>query len=278
MVTVIIPTYNRASTIKRAVESVLEQSYSDIEIIIVDDGSEDNTYEIVHELQRTDDRIVFIRHENNKGACAARNTGILNAKGEFIAFQDSDDIWLKNKLSEQMLIMKKEDVDVCFCKMKFYRNGKLGFLPTNYVAGIQSNLTTVFGIGTVTLLFRREVLLENLFDEKMPRLQEFELMLRLAKKYKIYFLDEPLVQREFSVNSISKQNEALIRACDLILEKYPSFKKDYSLASYQLAKVLIRNANKENILVGTKMILKALELDCSLRILLRIPYYYLFER
>ena len=99
-VSVIIPTYNRAHLVGRAIRSVLNQTYQDFEIIVVDDGSTDNTEEVVKSFN--DPRIRYIRHEENKGAAAARNTGIKAAKGKFIAFQDSDDEWLPKKLEKQM--------------------------------------------------------------------------------------------------------------------------------------------------------------------------------
>ena len=89
LVSVIIPTYNRAHLIKRSAMSVLNQTYSNLELIIVDDGSTDNTEEVVKSID--DNRVIYIK-QPNQGACAARNNGIDHAKGEFIAFQDSDDV------------------------------------------------------------------------------------------------------------------------------------------------------------------------------------------
>ena len=101
-VSVIIPTYNRAHLVDRAIQSVLNQTYKDFELIIVDDGSTDNTEDIIKEFQKKDERIKYIRHEENRGGSAARNTGIKAAKGEYIAFLDSDDEWLPIKLGRQI--------------------------------------------------------------------------------------------------------------------------------------------------------------------------------
>jgi len=90
-VSVIIPTYNRAHLIGRAIQSVLNQTYQDFELIVVDDGSTDNTNEVIKEFSQKDKRILYIKHDKNKGGSAARNTGIKAARGEYIAFQDSDD-------------------------------------------------------------------------------------------------------------------------------------------------------------------------------------------
>lgn len=100
LVSVIIPTYNRANLILQAVKSVLNQTYKNFEIIIVDDGSSDNTEDVINVIH--DNRIRYIKHAINKGASAARNTGIREAKGKYIAFQDSDDHWLPDKLEKQV--------------------------------------------------------------------------------------------------------------------------------------------------------------------------------
>ena len=106
-VSIIIPTYNRAHLIGRAIQSVLNQTYQNFEIIVVDDGSTDNTEEMIKEFQKHDKRIKYIRHEKNRGGAAARNTGIKVARGEYIAFQDSDDEWLPEKLEKQMDVFQR---------------------------------------------------------------------------------------------------------------------------------------------------------------------------
>src|SRR5690348_13147078 len=102
-VSVIIPTHNRSDFLRNAITSVLNQTYQDFEIIVVDDGSTDNTSEVVANF--SDERITFIRHDTNKGGSAARNTGILASKCDYIAFLDDDDEWLPDKLRKQMEIL-----------------------------------------------------------------------------------------------------------------------------------------------------------------------------
>lgn len=99
-VSIIIPTYNRRQSIGRFIKSVLNQTYRDFELIIVDDGSTDNTRELVAGFNN--ERIRYVRHEENKGEAAARNTGIKAARGEYIASHDSDDEWLHEKLAKQI--------------------------------------------------------------------------------------------------------------------------------------------------------------------------------
>jgi glycosyltransferase involved in cell wall biosynthesis len=111
LISVIIPTYNRENFIKETIDSVLNQTYKNIEILIVDDGSTDNTREIIESIN--DPRIIYI-YQDNTGASASRNTGIKNAKGEYVAFLDSDDSWLPDKLEKQIkFIQNNPQIDIC---------------------------------------------------------------------------------------------------------------------------------------------------------------------
>ncbi|MGC8603005.1 MAG: glycosyltransferase family 2 protein, partial [Desulfomonilaceae bacterium] len=112
LVSVIIPTYNRAHLIERAVNSVLEQTYDKLEIIVVDDGSTDNTGNVLSQLQDGDSRVRYIRHETNKGSQSARNTGIRNARGDYVAFLDSDDEWLPYKLEKQIPLFQNTERNI----------------------------------------------------------------------------------------------------------------------------------------------------------------------
>ena len=110
IVSVIIPTYNRAHLIDKAIKSVLNQTYQDFEIIVVDDGSTDNTNEVLKNF--TDSRIHYIFHTSNLGVSAARNTGIKTSQGEYIALLDSDDDWLPEKLDKQVDVLQNESSEV----------------------------------------------------------------------------------------------------------------------------------------------------------------------
>lgn len=120
-VSVIIPTYNRAHLVGRAIQSVLNQTYKDFELIIVDDGSTDNTEDIIKKYQKKDERIKYIRRKKNKGGSVARNTGINAAIGEYIAFLDSDDEWLTEKLERQMKVFKSTSSEVGVVYSGFFR-------------------------------------------------------------------------------------------------------------------------------------------------------------
>ena len=116
-VSVIIPTYNRANLVGRAIKSVLNQTYKDFELIIVDDSSTDNTKDVIRQFQEKDSRIEYIKHHKNKGGSAARNTVIKSSKGEYITFLDSDDEWLCEKLEKQIKLFSimPTKVGVLYC-------------------------------------------------------------------------------------------------------------------------------------------------------------------
>ncbi|GAH74960.1 unnamed protein product, partial [marine sediment metagenome] len=139
-VSVIIPTYNRAYLIGRAIQSVLNQTYQDFEIIVVDDGSTDDTEEIVRSFK--DKRIGYVRHEKNKGAAAARNTGIKAAKSEYIAFQDSDDEWLPEKLEKQMKVFENAppEVGVVYTDFLRIKGNKKIHIPFSWVTQKEGNI------------------------------------------------------------------------------------------------------------------------------------------
>lgn len=225
MVSVIIPVYNRESTIKKAITSVLDQTWSDLEVIVIDDGSTDNSANKIRSIQDT--RVKYI-YQENAGACAARNHGLDLAKGDIIAFHDSDDIWHLDKLEKQMMIFEKYDPDIVFCKLNQIRtDGTVIRLPLKIKEGFLRPIENLFEIGTQTIVAKRQVFDSMYFDKDMPRLQEFELLYRASKNYSIYCVDEGLVDYYVGLDSISSNPYKLMKACKIILEKHPEIKKDY---------------------------------------------------
>lgn len=233
MVSVIIPSYNRADKILPAVESVLNQTYTDLELIIVDDGSGDNTKEVIESIN--DSRIRYV-YQENAGACAARNNGINQAKGEYIAFHDSDDIWHKDKLEKQMDALLKNDADIVCCKLiKIYSDGKTEFKPSKLRQGFMKPVTNLFGIGTQTIVAKRKVFDEFSFDTEFPCFQECELLYRAAKKFSLYCLDEGLVDYFVGNDSISSNHTKKYYACKLFLQKHPELIKEYPLMAKRMS-------------------------------------------
>lgn len=273
MISVIIPTYNRAGTIERAMKSVLEQTYTDLELIIVDDCSDDSTADVVASVK--DQRVVYIRHELNKGACAARNTGISASRGDYIAFQDSDDIWYANKLRCQLSVLQDHCADVVFCKYRKIKDGKeAGMGPTRYTGGFLNPVVNLYGIGTQTLLGKREVFEKYNFDAEMPRFQEMELLLRISSAYSIYCMDVPLVDYEIgNADSISLNPLKLYKACILLLEKHPDLLKKYPDMGKSMSRRLlleVGNLKKNDRMSADKMYLLSFKCDPSAKCLIKI--------
>ena len=132
-VSIIIPTYNRADVLSLSVQSVLQQTYADFELLIVDDGSSDNTDIVVESWH--DDRIRYLKLPENKGVAAARNEGIRQAKYDYIAFQDSDDCWMPDKLEKQMdFFMQNPEADLLYCPYECQKaDGTVIFVPDSTI-------------------------------------------------------------------------------------------------------------------------------------------------
>lgn len=218
LISVIMPTYNRGYCIQRSVNSVLNQTYSNLELIIVDDCSTDNTESIIGAYN--DLRISYIKLKKNIGACAARNLGIQRARGKYIAFQDSDDEWLETKLEEQYIFLKKMNADMVFCSFYFFEQKKL-FPQKHYTnSEVKKELLKQNLISTQTIFSKREVFDKYKFDEKMPRFQDWDVVLRIVQTYNISHLHKGLVNVYRQNNSLSCDYRKAYKAVLRMIEKY----------------------------------------------------------
>ncbi|HEX2219826.1 MAG TPA: glycosyltransferase family 2 protein [Gemmatimonadales bacterium] len=243
-VSVVIPAYNRAATIRAAAESVLRQTWTDFELLIIDDCSTDSTFEEAKALD--DPRIRLLRNARNRGAGGTRNAGIAAARGRWIAFQDSDDEWLPRKLEKQMarLLAPGANLPAAYCGMlvigtiRDRLDGAGGrpairYIPRPEIASVEGDLlpTLIRGnvVSTQTLVVRRDVIQAlGGFDESFRALEDRELAIRLAQAGPIACVDEPLVLQRFSPNSLTRdlalQAEAKTRMVEKHLEtmrRYP---------------------------------------------------------
>lgn len=279
LVSVIIPTYNRDNTLQRAINSVLSQSYEYLELIIVDDNSNDNTESIVKNIK--DARVRYIKNETNQGPSEARNIGIRNATGSYIAFQDSDDYWLEDKLEKQMSLFNQEpELGMVYTSyLKFSDNGKRIYVPSKEIewskksGNIYDHLLEKNKIGTPTMLIRKECL-DNVgvFCRKIYALEDWELSIRIASKYKIGFLDEALLyaysSKEGVDSNVINQIEAL---CYLIGE----YKDDFirlSLLDSRIMGVIAFSVYNEQAgmdVIREMLIPNAIESQASFEILLK---------
>lgn len=223
MISVIIPVYNREKTVKKAIDSVLAQTWKDMEIIVIDDGSTDKSAEVIKSIK--DARIKYI-YQKNAGACAARNHGLDLATGDIIAFHDSDDVWHKDKLEKQLNKLNESGADIVFCKLnEFKEDGKKVLLPMTINEGMLNPVVTVMGIGTQTLVAHSYVFKNLRFDPEFPRFQELELLYRASKSFSIYCIGEGLVDYYIGKDSISSNPEKLYNACLLMKTKHPELGK-----------------------------------------------------
>jgi glycosyltransferase involved in cell wall biosynthesis len=217
ILSVVILTYRCAQYLPEAIESVLAQTYRDFEIIVVDDGSTDNTQEV---LARYGDQIRVIR-QSNQGSAAARNAGILTARGEYIAFLDADDVWLPKKLEKQVsLIEERPEVGWVYSDHRQFDESGLrasSFFEQNGLrpppeGWILRKLVWDCITSTITVLARASCFREvGLFHTSLPRGQDYDMWLRLAGRFPVGCLDEVLaLYREHSAQVTSRTRSGLI--------------------------------------------------------------------
>ena len=196
-VSVIIPTYNRAQRLGKAIDSVLAQSHQDFELIVVDDGSEDNTDELIENYNSD---IVYIRQENS-GAAAARNRGIEKARYNLLAFLDSDDWFAENKLKTQIQAMNRNpSCLISHTNEIWYRNGQIlnQKLKHKKSSGdIFAQSLELCAVGMSTIMIHKEIFDRyGFFDEGYPCCEDYEFWLRISAEEKFLLVEEPLTSKD----------------------------------------------------------------------------------
>jgi len=233
LVSVILPTHNRRRTLSRAVDSVLSQTHGDLELIVVDDGSTDTTAELIAEYD--DPRLTFEALARQAGAATARNRGIELARGQLIAFQDSDDEWVPGKLESQLEV--------------FDRDARIGWVggrhrvvagseawtvgPTSIIAGEDHRAELLDGRAfvTPTWLVRREVLAAaGGFRQDMPCLEDWDLIFRLDDLCEFAAVDEVILTRYASADSLFGNADRQRIGLELILADHAGRWRDHPAA------------------------------------------------
>lgn len=191
-VSVVIPCYNRAKLISRAVTSIFAQDFDDLEIVLVDDGSSDDTRAVASAIAQQDGRVRYILHDRNKGEAAARNTGIRAARGEFIAFLDSDDEWLPGKLEAQISVLREAPDYVGGIVGNYLMADDAGEevardWSDSYPITRLNILAKGCGLSTGTTLVVRSCVFQEVgyFDETLPLYVDIDWLCRLTEKYEI---------------------------------------------------------------------------------------------
>ena len=234
-ISVIIPTYNRGRIIGNSINSVLNQTFKNLEIVVVDDGSTDNTKEVIEQIK--DERVRYIKLAKNNGASYARNIGIKNAIGQFISFQDSDDIFYPYKLERQLKNIINKNSNFDFCKIKVIFNSSFSyFVPSINQDKSLSNgdiFTELISKGNFisnqAILIKKKFLLKYLFDPKLPRLQDYDLILRMIPRVKISYTKDVLVELHIQKDSITLSNKKLRQAIYMLLKKNYNFNSNQKI-------------------------------------------------
>lgn len=195
-VSVIIPTFNRLSLISRAIDSVLSQTIKPFEIIVVDDGSSDNTSIFIKNNYKS----VKLIKQKNLGVSKARNVGIKNSSGDWIALLDSDDEWKKNKLEVQIKSLSEYDYySVCHTNEIWIRNGvrvNQKKRHQKYGGNIFDKCLDICRISPSSIIFKKNIINEvGWFDEGLSICEDYDLWLRITANYKILFIDKPLINK-----------------------------------------------------------------------------------
>lgn len=232
LVTVIIPTYNRPDYLLEAVNSVNNQSYENIELIIVDDASEDPASQVVPE-RHTELTIRIIRHEDNQGASSARNTGFKFASGEFIAFLDDDDSWDSTKIEKQVEAFQSgsPSVGLIYTGRKFTDGSEItNELTPKKEGNVTKDILLRNFVGSYSAIMIRSEVVEDvgMLDERFPNEQDWEWYIRVSINWEFMAIPEALVTRQHSSNQISSDYELKRnKSYPLLCQKYSPIAKSY---------------------------------------------------
>lgn len=266
-ITVIIPTYNRAEFILRAIKSVQNQTIKVDEIIVVDDGSNDNTKEILKDLD-----IKYI-YQKNKGVSSARNMGIKNCNNDWIAFLDSDDTWHETKIEKQIIFhQQNKEIMLSHTNELWDRNGKIinqkkhqekpsGFCFLQNLAACK--------IGPSTVMIHADIFNQiGLFDENLTVCEDYDLWLRISKEFEIGYIDEKLITKyaghenqlsfttfaidQYRIQALEKHLESnhkddvqkeLIKKIELILKGARKHNNEILIKKYEEKLILLQNTS-----------------------------------
>jgi glycosyltransferase involved in cell wall biosynthesis len=232
LVSIIIPTHNRLTTLLRAVKSALNQTYQHIEVIIVDDASKISPENEIRKLQ--DPRIQFFRMERNVGAPVTRNFGIKQAKGEYVNFLDDDDLLLPRKIElqlEQFAKSKIKNLGVVTCDVLYQRSDISGVKKNRKKGNIQRDLLRSYCVfGTETMLIKRKYLLP--FDNRLQSNQEYDLAIRLARQCSFDYVAEVLTKKYQTEGQISFDFDKKIAGTRMLWKLHKKEFKEHKILLY----------------------------------------------
>jgi glycosyltransferase involved in cell wall biosynthesis len=223
-ISIILPTYNRHDMIKNAIQSVIAQTVSDWELLVVDDGSTDATKEVVTAFAESDSRINYMYKENG-GVSSARNSGIASAEGEYIAFIDSDDMWTPEKLEKQLAVFKADpSIGLVYTGIRFVdtRTGKerIKKAVEGGAIALQEIAYNPIG-GPSRVMIKKECLSAcGNFDETFLALEDWDLWIRITEKYPVGFVSEPCVTYNEHSDSLTYAAEKIVDGYEKLWQKH----------------------------------------------------------
>lgn len=241
LISVSLPTYNRALVLRNSIESILNQTFTDFELIVVDDGSTDGTKSFIDSFR--DSRIRYIRHQTNKGLYPSRNTGVKHSVGTYLAFQDSDDEWHPKKLEEEVALIQGTPETICgvFSQIeKIYFSGAKALVPpTDYMHRNNMLKTILRGDFYITMqaLLLKKTCLANVgdFDESFRVFGDGDFIVRLAEQYEFLYNPHIRVTLHVSEDSISRNKNArrtgreqLFLKHEKLYTQYPDILAEYA--------------------------------------------------
>jgi glycosyltransferase involved in cell wall biosynthesis len=247
-VSIVLPTYNRAALLPRSIASLLGQTYGDFELIVVDDGSQDDSAAVVAKF--ADKRIRYVRHSQNRGVAASRNTGLAEARGAYIAFQDSDDQWMPEKLERQMRAFEEHpEAAVVYSDMhRVCSDGAALYLrsPTLVLGRLvnpQTRFWQSYMLAMQPALVRRACFDGRRFDEGLRSFDDLDFYLRVAQHYEFFHMKEPLV-KYFETDGLTSDRRVELRDRRRLLRRYaaPLFESDPTFLLTESVNQLLRRS------------------------------------
>lgn len=293
LVTVIIPTYKRAERLSNAINSVLNQTHKNVEIIIVDDNNEGDNFRLetikTMEVFKSTPQVKYVQHKVNSNGATARNTGFAASKGDYICFLDDDDFFYPQKIEKQLQHLKENNIDALCVGYEFY-NDKVIYKRSNYNKSTSNYVydllsgRIVFAAGS-TLMVRRNVMIHlNGFDTSYIRHQDWEFLMRIFRQFKFGVLDECLVGintdgiRNYPnpIRFKSTKEKFLLDFKDDIFAL--SSKQRKEIMSYQWSEIMVYFFRDKKILTGFKIYFNKIIIDnqkLQFTQLIKGGYYFL---
>jgi glycosyltransferase involved in cell wall biosynthesis len=276
LISVIIPVYNGEKTIRETIESVLSQTFRDFELIILNDGSQDSTLEVVSSIQ--DSRLKVFSHPN-AGLAASRNRGTFHAVGEYISFIDADDLWTPDKLETQLKALQDNpEAAVAYSwtnyideSGQFLRRG--GYLTANGDVYAKLLVVDFLENGSNPLIRRQALIQVGGFDESLPAAEDWDILLRLAAQYSFVAVPYPQILYRVSANSMSahvvRQETACLKVLERAFNQAPEslqYLKKYSMANlyrYLSFKVLDAYPDRKRGLIAARFLWQLIKNDLA---------------